>query len=111
MTLYDPQNEVNIWAQQFHTPYWPPLEQLGRLIEEVGEVARELNHKYGSKKRKDSESQGNLGQELSDVIFTICCIANREGINLQAEWDKMMKEKHYGRDKDRFEKRTDDSKV
>ena len=105
MTLYKTQEKVDIWAKQFESPYWPPLEQLARLAEEVGEVARELNHLYGTKKRKPSEPQANLGQELTDVIFTICCIANREGVNLSEEWEKMMEQKHYGRDNQRFDKK------
>ncbi|MBS3098952.1 nucleotide pyrophosphohydrolase [Candidatus Pacearchaeota archaeon] len=77
---------------------------MARLSEETGEIAREMNHLYGTKKKKFSEEKKELGQELSDVIFTVCCIANNSGINLQEYWTKMMKEKHYGRDNERFDR-------
>ena len=105
MTLDNIQKDVSDWATQFDPPYWPPLAMLARLTEENGELARELNHKYGPKKKKSSETEGNLADELIDVIFTVCCIANSEGINLQEAWDKAMQEKHYGRDKNRYVKK------
>ncbi|MEK6818471.1 MAG: hypothetical protein AABY10_00900 [Nanoarchaeota archaeon] len=39
------------------------------------------------------------------MIFTICCIANSHKINLQEVWDKMMSDKLYGRDNQRFDKK------
>jgi NTP pyrophosphatase (non-canonical NTP hydrolase) len=105
MTLKDLQNEVDKWVGQYATGYWPPHQQITCMAEEVGEVAREINHLHGIKKRKPGEQEGSLGKELSDVVFTAVCIANRHGIDLQQEWDKMMQEKLYGRDKDRYEKK------
>lgn len=92
-------------GRTFNPKYWPALEQLARLTEETGEVARKINHLHGTKKKKDGESNNGLGQELTDVIFTVCCIANNHGINMQEEWDRMMREKHYGRDADRYERK------
>ncbi len=99
MSFRDYQKEVDEWARN----YWPILEQLCRLTEEVGEVAREVNHLYGTKKRKPDEPLGDLGSELCDVIFTAICMANREKIDLQAVWEKMMAEKMRGRDAHRFD--------
>jgi len=105
MSLDDIQEDVDKWAKQFDPPYFPPLEQLGCLAEEVGEVARELNHLYGTKKKRPDESEGNLDRELAEVMFTVCCIANREGINLQQAWNQMMQDRQYGRDQYRYKKR------
>lgn len=105
MTLYNIQKDVDDWADQFNPPYWPIHEQLARLVEETGEVAREINHLYGIKKKKSSEEKKQLEEELIDVLFTICCIANSENINLQAAWDRSMSEKHYGRDNQRFQRK------
>jgi len=105
MPLKKTQKDVDDWANQFNPPYWPIHEQLARLMEETGELAREVNHLYGIKKKKSSETQAKLSEELADVIFTVCCIANTEGIDLQETWDKIMKEKHYGRDNQRFERK------
>ncbi|MEK6872584.1 MAG: nucleotide pyrophosphohydrolase [Nanoarchaeota archaeon] len=104
MSFKDIQEDVDKWTKQFNPQYWPPLEQLGRLAEETGEVARIINHLHGTKKKKPTEEIKSLGQELSDVIFTVCCIANSHNINLEEEWKKMMQEKQYGRDNERYEK-------
>lgn len=104
MALDDIQKQVDDWTSQFKKPYFEPLEQLSCLAEEVGEVAREMNHLYGGKKKKESDGIGTLGDELAEVLFVLCCIANREGLSLQQYWDKMMQERHYNRDNNRFEK-------
>lgn len=108
MALDKIQKDVDDWTGQFDPQYWPPLEMMARLTEETGEVARELNHRYGTKKKKAQENTKNLASELVDMMFSICCIANSHEINLQEEWDRTMAEKHYGRDSNRF-KRTDTS--
>ena len=102
--LKDAQKELDDWAQTLDEPYWPALSQLAALSEEVGEVARLLNHIYGSKPKKVEEAQQELGGELMDVIFAAMCLANKHGVDLDAEFMKKM-DKCYGRDRDRFKKR------
>ncbi len=97
------QKDVEDWTGQYEPQYWPPHQILARLAEEVGELAREVNHLHGIKKKKN-ENSSNLSGELVDVLFSVVCMANSHDINLQEEWDKVMKEKHYGRDKDRYKK-------
>lgn len=104
MSLEKHQKEVDDWVSNFTPKYWPPMEQFARLVEEVGELGRELNHLHGTKKKKSSEEVKELGQELSDVLFTVFCMANSHDINLEEEWEKLVNEKMYGRDKDRFDK-------
>jgi NTP pyrophosphatase (non-canonical NTP hydrolase) len=104
MSFQQAQEQVDKWAGQYKVPYWEPLAIVARLAEETGELAREVNHLYGPKQKKSSERTGRLGQEISDIIFTVVCLANREGIDLQLEWDRMMQEKHYGRDSQRYER-------
>ena len=106
MSMRDYQEEVERWVKQFNPPYWPALEQFAHLAEEVGEVGRELNNIHGiKKKRADQEGKGLEG-ELFDVLFTVVCIANSHGINLDEAWQRMMKDKMYGRDANRFEKKS-----
>jgi len=105
MVLDDIQKDVDKWVKEYASGYWPALEQLARLTEETGEVAREMNHIHGTKKKKGSEETKELGDELVDVIFTIICIANSHGINLDESWKTMADKKMYGRDKNRFEKK------
>jgi NTP pyrophosphatase (non-canonical NTP hydrolase) len=108
MSLTNYQKQVDDWVQQFTPPYWPPLEMMARLSEETGEVAREINHLYGTKKKKDSEGKVELADELIDVFFTIMCIANEENINLEQAWQRMVNEKMNKRDKDRFERKNEE---
>jgi len=63
--------------------YWQPLSMLARITEELGELARAINIKYGEKKAKSKEDGRDLEKELADVMFTLFAIANRCGVNLE----------------------------
>jgi len=104
MVLRDLQDEVDRWTSQFEPQYWQPHEILARLMEETGELAREVNHLYGPKKKKDSEDERELGDEIGDIIFTLCCLANSRGINLDDAWKRVM-DKCYHRDNNRYERK------
>lgn len=105
MSLVDYQKQVDDWVQQFEPPYWPALEKMARLTEETGELARELNHRYGTKKKKATEDKKEIANELIDILFTIICIANDENINLEKAWQRMVEEKMNKRDINRFERK------
>jgi NTP pyrophosphatase (non-canonical NTP hydrolase) len=102
--LKDVQKEVDEVLKPFAKPYWSPLSILARIAEEVGELARLLNHIYGDKPKKPTEAKQELGEEIMDVIFACVCLANREGIDLDAEFKKSL-DKMRVRDKDRFAKK------
>ncbi len=104
MALKSVQDEVHHWASQYKTPYWTPHEILARLMEETGEVAREINHLYGPKKKKATEDIRHLGEEIGDVIFTLCCLANSQRIDLDDAFRKVMA-KYNERDSNRYEKK------
>lgn len=104
--MNDKQKEVDAWIKQYKIGYFKPLEILARLTEEVGELARELNHRYGPKKKKDSEGKKELEDEIGDVIFTLICLANSLGLDLDKGFKHSM-DKCYGRDKDRWEKKAE----
>lgn len=97
------QKEVDKWIQQFKIKYWKPHEVMVRLMEEVGELAREINHIYGPKKKKESESTKEIQDEIGDIIFTLTCLANSLDIDLDDAHENTMN-KLYGRDNDRYEK-------
>lgn len=40
--------------------YFSPLANLARLTEEVGELAREINHYHGEKKKKETEEDNTI---------------------------------------------------
>ena len=46
-TMEEMQKEVDQYIGQFKAGYFSPLANLARLTEEVGELAREINHVYG----------------------------------------------------------------
>jgi NTP pyrophosphatase (non-canonical NTP hydrolase) len=102
--MKDYQKQVDDWVSQFKIGYFKPLEILARLTEEVGELAREINHRFGPKKKKSTEDTQELGDEMADIIFTIICLANSLDIDLDKHFERVM-DKCYGRDKDRFEKK------
>lgn len=90
MPLPEAQHRVHAWISQFQEGYFHPLTNLARLTEEVGELAREINHRFGQKTKKPEEPEGDLGVEIADILFVLICIANREGIDLQGAFDRMM---------------------
>ncbi len=90
MTLQAHQARVDAWIAQFEEGYFDPLTNMARLAEEVGELAREVNHRFGQKTKKRDEPDGNLAMEMADILFVLICMANREGIDLQDAFDRMM---------------------
>ena len=104
MTLKDVQKEVDDWISQHKLGYWKPHEILARLMEETGELSREINHIYGPKKKKPTEETKEMADEMADIIFTLTCLANSLDIDLDEAFQKMMN-KHNTRDKDRWEKK------
>ncbi len=82
LTLAEAQERVDSWISRFEEGYWPPLTNLARLIEEVGELAREMNHRFGHKTKRADEPEQDLALELGDVLFVILVIANEQGIEL-----------------------------
>jgi NTP pyrophosphatase (non-canonical NTP hydrolase) len=104
MSLNDAQRRVDGWIAQFEEGYFHPLTNLARLTEEVGELAREVNHRFGQKTKKTNEAEGDLAMEMADILFVLICMANREGINLQTAFDRMM-EKVELRDAERWTRR------
>ena len=101
MELKEAQSRVDAWISQFEEGYWPPLHNLARLVEEVGELARELNHLYGSKPKRPEEPDQELAMELADVLFVLLVIANEQGLDLDEGLTRVL-EKYRRRDGDRW---------
>ena len=101
MSLTEAQRRVDAWISGFEEGYFHPLTNLARLAEEVGELAREINHRFGQKTKKKEEPEGDVAMEMADILFVLICMANREGIDLQAAFDRMM-EKVETRDRERW---------
>jgi NTP pyrophosphatase (non-canonical NTP hydrolase) len=95
------QKELDEWFKKAKWPYWTPHEILVRLMEETGELARIVNHLYGPKKKKDTEKEQDVEEEIGDIIYTLICYANANGISLDKSIRKSI-DKVIIRDKDRF---------
>lgn len=95
------QERADRWITSFEEGYWPPLAILARLVEEVGELSRELNHQAGIKLKKADEPPAELELEVGDVLFVLISLANREGIDLGRAFTRVM-EKYEARDSDRW---------
>lgn len=89
-SLYSMQQEVDEYIQQFKVGYFSPLAQMARLTEEVGELAREVNHTYGEKSKKASEPVNSVAEELGDVLFVTMIMANSLNIDLTEVFEKNM---------------------
>ncbi|HEX6133740.1 MAG TPA: nucleotide pyrophosphohydrolase [Longimicrobiales bacterium] len=105
MRISDAQQAVDRYIGQFAEGYWPPLTNLARLVEEVGELARELNHRYGHKTKKPDEPEQDLALELADILFVLVAIANEQGIDLEHAFRRVL-EKYDVRDADRWTRKT-----
>lgn len=94
------QATIRDWAERYWGgEYWPPLANLARLTEEVGEIARAVNQTHGSKRVKASEDPAALADELADALFALLCLANSVDADLHAAWEATL-EKYRTRDED-----------
>lgn len=102
-SMDDLQKQVDDYIGQFKEGYFEPLAQLARMTEELGELAREINHYYGEKQKKDTEKPRSLEEESGDLFFVLICLANSLDINLGDALDGVMA-KFNTRDRDRWTK-------
>lgn len=98
------QRAVDEWTSQFPEGYWPYGDIMMVLQEELGEIAREINHLHGSKKKKKTEEEGDLAGEIGDMLFALCCLATKSGISLDDAFEKTMSKK-WKRDNYRFKRK------
>lgn len=103
-TLAEMQKEVDRDISQFKEGYFSPLSMLARMSEEVGELAREVNHRFGEKPKKATEEENSIELELGDILFITICFANSLGIDLTEAHDKVM-HKFNTRDANRWTKK------
>lgn len=102
MELNKLQKEVDDYINSFEEGYFPPLSNLARLFEEAGELARELNHRFGPKKKKDSENQSDgTAEEMGDILFTLLVLANQLDIDMNDSFKSVL-EKYRRRDTERW---------
>src|SRR6266581_8604656 len=102
-TLGEVQQQIDhLIREEWHSDYWTPLSSLARLTEEVGELAREINHSYGEKPKKTSEGEGSVATEMGDILFILASMANSIGVDLDAAFEQVMT-KYQRRDAHRWQ--------
>ena len=99
MTTKEAQQIVDQWIKKYGVRYFSELTNMAVLTEEVGELARVIARKYGDQSFKAGEKD-NLGEEMSDVLWVLICLANQTGVDLTEELRKSI-EKKTQRDKER----------
>lgn len=103
-TMKELQTEVDNYIGQFKEGYFTPMELTARLTEELGELAREVSHVYGPKKKKSTEAEKSIEEEMGDLLFVLICMANSLDVDLAHAHDRVM-EKFNTRDKNRWTKK------
>jgi NTP pyrophosphatase (non-canonical NTP hydrolase) len=90
-TLAEVQQEIDqLITEEWQSSYWSPLASLARLTEEVGELAREINHAYGEKPKKSDEPGGDVAGEMADILFILASLANSLNIDLDMAFAQVM---------------------
>ena len=83
MTIKELQKQVDEWIKKHGVRYFNELTNMAILTEEVGELARVISRKYGEQSFKEGE-ESNLGEEMSDILFVLICLANQTNIDLES---------------------------
>ncbi len=100
--------DVDHWINQFEEGYWPPLSMLASIMEEVGEIAREINSLEEFKKKKNDQDEiQRISEELGDLLFSIICVSNYYKIDLEQAISNVM-QKYTLRDSNRWTKKKKD---
>jgi len=105
-TLHELQMDVDQYISQFKEGYFEPMEMLARLTEELGELSREVQHVYGTKKKKQTEAEKSLEEEVGDLLFVLVCFANSQKIELDQALTSVI-EKFNVRDRNRWTRKED----
>ena len=90
MDLEGAQKTVDNWIKKHGVRYFNELTNMAQLTEEVGELARGISRKYGEQSFKEGE-KSNLGEEMSDILFVLICLANQTNVDLESAFkNKLM---------------------
>ena len=88
LSIREAQALIDNWIKTTGVRYFSELTNMAILTEEVGEVARLMSRLYGDQSFKQSDKDKQLGDELADVLWVLCCIANQTGVDLTAALHK-----------------------
>lgn len=100
MTIEEAQHQVGQWINTYGVRYFSELTNTAILMEEVGELARIMARTYGEQSSKASDKEGDMSDEMADILWVLLCLANQTGVNLTDAFRKNLEKKTL-RDKDR----------
>ena len=87
MTINEFQQKTHHWIQTYGKRYFNETTNTLVLVEEVGEFARLVARKYGEQSFKNAEDESIvdalLKEELGDILFVCCCLANQMNMDLE----------------------------
>ena len=69
-----------------------------------GRAGREVNHRFGQKRKKPDEPDKEIADELGDIFWALICLANSLQIDLDAALERTLR-KVTERDHDRFKRK------
>ncbi len=92
MTIEEAQKSVDQWIKTYGVRYFSELTNMAILTEEVGELARVMARKYGDQSFKDGECD-NLAEEMADILWVLCCLANQTGVDLTEAFRQSLEKK------------------
>lgn len=92
MTLNEIQDSVDKWIKTYGVRYFSELTNMTILTEEVGELARVMARKYGDQSFKAGEKD-NMADEMADILWVLCCLANQTGVNLTKAFEANLRKK------------------
>ena len=107
MTINEAQKQVDQWINTTGVRYFNELTNMAILTEEVGELARHMARQYGEQSYREKigeapvsaeQRKEQLADEMADVLWVLCALANQCDINLEEALQKNFEKKN-GRDK------------
>lgn len=93
ITITQAQQKVDDWIKRYGVRYFAPLTNLGILMEETGELARLMVRRYGEQSFKPGTERNTLADEMADILWVLCALANQCGVDLEEAFESNMAKK------------------
>ena len=93
ISIPEAQQQVDNWVKTLGISYFSLLTNMTFLTEEVGELERILERKFGYESFKKSDENYDLVDDMSAVLWVLICLANQTGIDLNEAFQKNMDKK------------------
>ena len=93
MTIQEAQQQVDEWIKTIGVRYFSELTNMAILTEEVGELASIMARTYGDQSFRKPGQEGNMADEMADVLWVLLCLANQTGVDLTDALQKNIEKK------------------